>query len=201
MRPSPSVSMEVGPRPSSSPTVSPASSSRSILAASASPSPTSTAGAGRSRRSSSPRTSRYRFVAVIERETTAEVIAAFEAAWAFYGGIFRAVIIDNLKAVVQRADPTEPLTNPVFQEYVQERGFVIDPARPGGRRTRRASSGRCATSATTASPASASAISRPRALGPSAGAVTSTARGGTAPPAGCRASTSSASRRPPSCRR
>lgn len=77
-----------------------------------------------------PNVSRYRFVAVIERETTAEVITAFEAAWAFYGGIFRAVIVDNLKAVVQRADPTEPLINPIFQEYAQERGFVIDPARP-----------------------------------------------------------------------
>ncbi|HRI07537.1 MAG TPA: hypothetical protein PKW35_06955, partial [Nannocystaceae bacterium] len=39
-------------------------------------------------------------------------------------------IVDRLKAVVQRADPTEPLINPVFQEYAQERGFVIDPARP-----------------------------------------------------------------------
>lgn len=76
-----------------------------------------------------PNVSRYRFVHVLERETTEEVIAACEAAWAFYGGVFRALIVDNLKAVVQRADPTEPLLNPSFQEYAQARGFVVDTAR------------------------------------------------------------------------
>ncbi|MBK8230654.1 MAG: transposase [Candidatus Eisenbacteria bacterium] len=76
-----------------------------------------------------PNVSRYRFVHVLERETTEEVIAACEAAWAFYGGVFRALIVDNLKAVVQRADLTEPLLNPSFQEYAQARGFVVDTAR------------------------------------------------------------------------
>lgn len=76
-----------------------------------------------------PSVSRYRYVHVIERETTAEVIAACEAAWAFYGGVFRTLIVDNLKAVVQRADPTEPLLSAAFQEYAQARGFVVDTAR------------------------------------------------------------------------
>lgn len=76
-----------------------------------------------------PGVSRYRFVYPIERETTEEVIAAFEAAWAFYRGIYRAVIVDNLKAIVQHADPTEPRITDAFLEYAQARGFVIDTAR------------------------------------------------------------------------
>jgi hypothetical protein len=76
-----------------------------------------------------PNVSRYRFVYPIERETTEEVIAAFEAAWAFYGGVYKAAIVDNLKAIVQHADPTEPRITDAFLEYAQARGFVIDTAR------------------------------------------------------------------------
>lgn len=76
-----------------------------------------------------PNVSRYRFAYPIERETTEEVIAAFEAAWTFYGGIYRAVLVDNLKAVVQCADRVEPRFTDAFLEYAQARGFVIDTAR------------------------------------------------------------------------
>lgn len=57
------------------------------------------------------------------------MIAAFEAAWAFYGGVYKAAIVDNLKAIVQHADPTEPRITDAFLEYAQSRGFVIDTAR------------------------------------------------------------------------
>lgn len=44
--------------------------------------------------------------------------------------MFRTVIIDNLKAVVDRADRGEgPRMNRTFLEYAQERGFFVDPAR------------------------------------------------------------------------
>jgi hypothetical protein len=59
-----------------------------------------------------PNVSRYRFVYPIERETTVEAIAACEAAWAFYGGVFRVMVIDNMKAVVARADRLEPKIMP-----------------------------------------------------------------------------------------
>lgn len=52
----------------------------------------------------SPNVSRYRFVYPIEHETTEAVIEACGAAWAFYGGVFRTLIFDDLKAVVQRAE-------------------------------------------------------------------------------------------------
>ena len=52
--------------------------------------------------------SRHRFVYPIERETTASAIEACEAAWEFFGGIFKVLLPDNTKAIVQRADPLEP---------------------------------------------------------------------------------------------
>jgi len=76
-----------------------------------------------------PVVSRLRFVRPCFPETTAEAIEACEAAWAFYGGIFRVLLPDNTKAIVQRADPLEPTINPVFLEYAQARGFHIDPTR------------------------------------------------------------------------
>lgn len=76
-----------------------------------------------------PGVSRYRFVYPSFPETTVEAIEACEAAWAFYGGIFRVVIPDNTKAIVQHADPLEPTINPAFLEYSQARGFHIDATR------------------------------------------------------------------------
>jgi transposase len=72
--------------------------------------------------------SRYRFVYPIERDH-AEAIAACEAAWAFYGGIFRAMVVDNMKAIVTRADPLEAKINDGFSEYAQARGFFVDATR------------------------------------------------------------------------
>lgn len=76
-----------------------------------------------------PNVSRYRFVFPIERETTSAAIEACEAAWEFYGGVFRVLIPDNTKAIVDQADPLEPRIVEAFLEYAQARGFHIDPAR------------------------------------------------------------------------
>ena len=76
-----------------------------------------------------PNVSRYRFVWPTEEETTANAIAACEAAWDFYGGIFRVLKPDNTKAIVTTADPINPRITTAFLEYAQARGFHIDPAR------------------------------------------------------------------------
>ena len=76
-----------------------------------------------------PVVSRYSFVWLTFSQTVADVIAGFEAAWVFYGGVFATVIPDNLKAIVDRADPLNPRLNQAFVEYAQSRGFVVDPAR------------------------------------------------------------------------
>jgi transposase len=73
--------------------------------------------------------SRHLFVFPTHRQTLDEVVAGFDAAWRFFGGVFAVVIPDNLKPVVDRADPLEPRFNDAFREYAQARGFVIDPAR------------------------------------------------------------------------
>jgi transposase len=76
-----------------------------------------------------PGVSRYRFVYPVFQESTETAIEACEAAWEFYGGIFDVLIPDNTKAIVQKADPLQPLITLGFLEYVQARGFVIDAAR------------------------------------------------------------------------
>jgi transposase len=73
--------------------------------------------------------SRHRFVYPTPRETTACAIEACEVAWEFFGGVFRVLIPDNTKAIVDRADPLHPRLNPTFLEYAQARGFHIDTAR------------------------------------------------------------------------
>ena len=73
--------------------------------------------------------SRHCFVWLSYQQTTEAVIDGFEAAWAFFGGVFATVIPDNLAAVVDDADPLAPRLNQAFVEYAQARGFRVDPAR------------------------------------------------------------------------
>jgi len=76
-----------------------------------------------------PVVSRYSFVWLSFRQTIDDVIAGCEAAWAFFDGVFATVIPDNMKAIVDKADSTQPRLNQAFVEYAQSRGLVIDPAR------------------------------------------------------------------------
>ena len=73
--------------------------------------------------------SRHMFVWLTHRQSLDDVIAGFEAAWEFFGGVFRVIVIDNIKAVVTKADAIAPRLNDAFVEYAQTRGFVIDPTR------------------------------------------------------------------------
>lgn len=90
-------------------------------------------GSGRRRRVRAwiftPHVSRYRFVYPCFRETTQSAIEACEAAWEFYGGVFRVLVPDNTKAIIIEADPLKPKVTLAFLEYAQARGFQIDPAR------------------------------------------------------------------------
>jgi hypothetical protein len=73
--------------------------------------------------------SRHTFVWLTFAQTTEAVIAGCEAAWAFFEGVFKVLIPDNMSSVVEKADPLNPRFNKAFVEYAQSRGFVIDPAR------------------------------------------------------------------------
>ena len=66
--------------------------------------------------------SRHMFVWPTYRQTLNDVIAGFEEAWRFFGGVFAVAIVDNMKAIVEKADATDPKLNDAFREYAQARG-------------------------------------------------------------------------------
>ena len=69
--------------------------------------------------------SRHMFVWLTFQQRLEDVIAGFEAGWAFFDGTFRVVVPDNIKAIVDYADAIDPRLNNAFIEYAQDRGFVI----------------------------------------------------------------------------
>jgi transposase len=74
--------------------------------------------------------SRYAFLAIGFRQDLGAVLEGLEAAWVFFGGVVRRLVVDNLPPAVTRADRYTPGLNRVFLEYAQHRGFLIDPALP-----------------------------------------------------------------------
>ena len=72
---------------------------------------------------------RHRFVYPCFTETAKDAIEACEAAWEFFGGVFKVLIPDNTKAIIAKADPLAPKLVDAFLEYVQARGFHVDTTR------------------------------------------------------------------------
>jgi len=73
--------------------------------------------------------SRHMFVWLTYSQTLAAVIAGCEAAWEFFGGVFKVLIPDNLKAVVTDPDAVNPRLSTGWLDYAQHVGFGTDPAR------------------------------------------------------------------------
>ena len=73
--------------------------------------------------------SRHCFVWPTHSQKLEDVIAGLEAAWAFFGGVPRYLVIDNFPAAVAGPDALHPRLTRGFLEYSQHRGFVVDPAR------------------------------------------------------------------------
>ncbi len=73
--------------------------------------------------------SRHMFVWLTYSQTLVAVIAGCEAAWDFFGGVFKVLIPDNLKAVVAKADAVNPRLSVGWLDYAQHAGFATDPAR------------------------------------------------------------------------
>jgi transposase len=73
--------------------------------------------------------SRYQFVWPTFLQTTEALVEGLDAAWKFFGGVTRRVVLDNMSAAIVRASAQDPTINPSFSEYAQARGFFIDPAR------------------------------------------------------------------------
>jgi transposase len=73
--------------------------------------------------------SRHMFVWLTFSQTLEAIIAGCEAAWRFFGGVFKVLIPDNMTPVVPKADSLNPQFSVGWLEYAQARGFVTDPAR------------------------------------------------------------------------
>lgn len=73
--------------------------------------------------------SRHMFVWLTYSQTLSAVIAGCEAAWEFFGGAFKVLVPDNLKAVVTNADAVNPQLSTGWLDYAQHVGFGTDPAR------------------------------------------------------------------------
>jgi transposase len=73
--------------------------------------------------------SRHSFVWPLHGQTLAATVEGLEAAWRFFGGVPRRLVLDNFPAAVAGTDPLEPRPTRGFLEYSQARGFLVDPAR------------------------------------------------------------------------
>jgi len=75
--------------------------------------------------------SRHEFLWPLFEQQLGDVIEGLEAAWAFFDGMPRYLVLDNFPAAVVGTDPLNPRLTRGFLEYVQHRGFIADPTRPG----------------------------------------------------------------------
>lgn len=73
--------------------------------------------------------SRHMFVWLTFAQTLTAVIDGCEAAWTFFGGVFKVLIPDNMSAIVAHAGSVNPRFTVGWLEYAQARGFSTDPAR------------------------------------------------------------------------
>jgi transposase len=73
--------------------------------------------------------SRHMFVWLTFSQTLAAVIEGCEAAWRFFGGVFRVLVPDNAAAIVADADAVNPRLTVGWLDYTQHCGFATDAAR------------------------------------------------------------------------
>ncbi len=74
--------------------------------------------------------SRHSFVWLSFSQTLVTVIAGFEEAWAFFGGVFAVVIPDNMATIVTSANACDPTFNHGFVEYAPSRNVSAQPRVP-----------------------------------------------------------------------
>src|SRR5215469_5805518 len=73
--------------------------------------------------------SRHMFVWLSFTQTLAAFIAGCEAAWVFFGGVFKVLVPDNASAIVAHADAVSPRFTVGWLDYAQHCGFATDAAR------------------------------------------------------------------------
>jgi transposase len=73
--------------------------------------------------------SRHMFVWLSFSQTLGTLIAGCEAAWEFFGGVFRVIVPDNASPIVADADAVNPRFTAGWLDYAQHCGFATDAAR------------------------------------------------------------------------
>jgi transposase len=73
--------------------------------------------------------SRHMFVWLSFTQTLAAFVAGCEAAWVFFGGVFKVLVPDNASAIVAGPDAVNPRFTAGWLDYAQHCGFATDAAR------------------------------------------------------------------------
>jgi len=73
--------------------------------------------------------SRYMHVWPTFTQTVEDVCAGLDAAWRFFGGVPKHIILDNASSMVIRASKTDPTLNRAFRDYTEARKIFADTAR------------------------------------------------------------------------
>jgi len=73
--------------------------------------------------------SRYMHVWPTFTQTVEDVCAGLDAAWRFFGGVPKHIILDNASSMVIRASKTDPTLNRAFRDYTEARKLFADTAR------------------------------------------------------------------------
>lgn len=74
--------------------------------------------------------SRKAYSEVIWHQTSDNFIATIENSFHYFGGVPKTLVIDNLKAAVQRADWYDPDVHPKLQSFATHYGTVFVPTKP-----------------------------------------------------------------------
>jgi transposase len=74
--------------------------------------------------------SRKAYSEVVYRQTTDDFLRCLENAFRHFGGVPRRLVLDNLKAAVQKADWFDPQINPKVRSFGEHYGTVFLPTRP-----------------------------------------------------------------------
>lgn len=74
--------------------------------------------------------SNYAYAVAVPSQKTDDFLYALECCLKHLGGVPQAVVPDNLKAAVIKADRYEPVLNRVLEDVANHYGFVVLPARP-----------------------------------------------------------------------
>lgn len=73
--------------------------------------------------------SRKAYSEAVLRPTSETLIRCLENAFRYFGGVTKTVVLDNLKAAVQKADWYDPEVNPKFLEFARHYDFAVLPIR------------------------------------------------------------------------